>query len=148
MKTRDVAWRGVEVCVCHRPGRREARIVFPQSGRRNCTREVLTRGELTADTAAGFASRRSLAEQNEGPFAVRLAAGIGVAVLQEIAESFLDLHRRQIFEAAGEPCEQPFPTRRFDDDGAARCCAHNDLIPRCRIEIKLAASEVTLRPAL
>ena len=144
MKTRDVPWRGVEVCVCHRPGRREARIVFSQSGRRR----LHQRGFNARRTAAGFASPRSLAEQNEGPFAVRLAAGIGVAVLQEIVESFFDLHRRQIFEAAGEPCEQPFPTRRFDDDGAARCCAHNDLIPRCRIEIKLAASEVTLRPAL
>ena len=69
-----------------------------------------------------------LAFQNETPFAVKVPAGIGVAVLQEVVEPFLDLHPRQIFGAAGEVCEQLFATRRFDDDSAV-CCGHNESTP-------------------
>lgn len=71
----------------------------------------------------------SAPQQNEAPFAVKVLACIGIAVLQQPVEALLDLPPRQTFEAAGEVFQQPFTARCFKDDEVARYCGHGDSAP-------------------
>src|SRR6516165_10998921 len=71
--------------------------------------------------ADGLPPRCPPAHQNESPFAVSLATGVGIAVAQQVVEAFSDLRPREMFGAAGKACQQPLATGRLNHNSAARC---------------------------